>query len=169
MLTAVGRPILDFGGEVGLLRLAVDWAASRARQGHGPFVGVVVRDGAVVGVGGSAMVEELDPTAHGEVVALRDAARRAGGLDLDGSVVYSNVEPCALCMIAAAITGAAEMVFATGKELVPDALDPDMERTSRLIEAVRAVLPIGVRRVDTGLTPAELSAPFRLFLETGAT
>ena len=83
--------------------------------------------------------------------------------------MYSNVEPCALCILAAAFAGAIEMVFAAPKEMVPHALDADMERTARLIEAVRGVLPIGIRRVDVGLTADELSAPFTLFLEARTT
>jgi tRNA(Arg) A34 adenosine deaminase TadA len=168
MSWVVGHSVASLGGERGVLRLTVEWACVRARNGRAPFVGVVARGGVVIGAGANAAALELDPTAHSEVVAIRDTARRSGSLDLSGCVVYSNAEPCALCLLVAASTRADEMAFAAGRQLVPWEIDPHLDRTSRLIDAVGAVLLIRARRVDTGLTTAELSAPFRLFLDPTA-
>ncbi len=161
----VGRSVDTLGGERGVLRSTVEWASTQGRNGRGPFVGVVARESVVIGVGVNAVVEQWDPTAHGEVSAVRDATRRSGSLDLQGGVVYSNAEPCALCMLAAAAAGVDEMVYAAGRELVPREMDPDMDRTSRLIDAVSGALGMRTRRVDLGLTPDELSAPFTVFLD----
>ena len=162
---AVGCPVDALGGERGVLRSTVEWASALARDGRGPFVGVVARESVVIGVGVNTVVEQWDPTAHGEISAVRDATRRAGSLDLRGGVVYSNAEPCALCMLAAASAGVDEMAFAAGRELVPREMDPDMDRTSRLIDAVSGALAMRTRRVDIGLTRDELSAPFAAFLD----
>jgi tRNA(Arg) A34 adenosine deaminase TadA len=159
----LGQPVDSLDGEQGVLRHVVRWAADRAGAGQAPFVAVVARDGVLIGAGTNAVMEELDPTAHAEVVAVRDAIRRSGSLDLTGSVVYSNAEPCALCMLAAAFTNVAEMVFAAGRQLVPAELDSDKERTSKLIDAVAGAVP--VRHADTGLSPDELRAPFTAFVE----
>jgi guanine deaminase len=165
VLDMLGRSVDTLGGEPGVLRQAVRWASDRVGAGQAPFVAVVARGGVLIGAGTNAVVDQLDPTAHAEVVAVRDAIRRLGSLDLSGSVVYSNAEPCALCMLAAAFTNVAEMVFAAGRQLVPAELDPNMERTSRLIDAVNASGAVPVRAGETGLLADELRAPFIAFVE----
>lgn len=161
----LGRSVDTPDGERDVLRRAVQWATERARAGQAPFVAVVARDGVVIGAGTNAVVEELDPTAHAEVVAVRDAMRRSGSVDLSGSVVYSSAEPCALCMLAAAFSNVGEMVFAAGRRLVPAELDPDMERTSALIDAIAETRAVRTRHGDAGLTTDELRAPFTAFIE----
>ena len=71
-------------------------AGMLAREG-GPFGAVVVRDGAVIGEGWNRVTSTADPTAHAEVVAIRDACRRAGTFELPGAVVYASCEPCPMC------------------------------------------------------------------------
>jgi tRNA(Arg) A34 adenosine deaminase TadA len=63
---------------------------------------VVVRDGKVVGEGVSAVVTDRDPTAHAEMQAIRDAARRLGTNDLSGCVLYGTSRACPMCEAAAA-------------------------------------------------------------------
>src|SRR5262245_41649098 len=71
-----------------------------ARQG-GPFGAVVVRDGTIVGAGWNRVVAATDPTAHGEIVAIRAACRRLGSFHLAGAVLYTTGEPCPMCLTAA--------------------------------------------------------------------
>ena len=72
--------------------------AARARTaGEVPIGAVVVADGAVVGRAHNAPVALSDPTAHAEVLALRDAARKAGNYRLPGATLYVTLEPCAMC------------------------------------------------------------------------
>jgi tRNA(Arg) A34 adenosine deaminase TadA len=97
------------------------------------------------------------------VDAIRDAGRRAGLEGLAGSVVYSSCEPCAICRTVAAAAGVREIVYAAGRELVPTGMDPNPERTGRLMDAVTELLPGIARQVDTGLGDDELSEPFRVF------
>jgi tRNA(Arg) A34 adenosine deaminase TadA len=63
----------------------------------GPFGAVVVRKGVVVGRGRNRVLADRDPTAHAEVVALREAARALGTHDLRGCEVFASCEPCPMC------------------------------------------------------------------------
>jgi tRNA(Arg) A34 adenosine deaminase TadA len=146
----------------------VELARRHGATGQLPFAAAVVRDGVVIGVGVNTALSDPDPSAHGEVVAIRDAARRTASADLASAVVYSSCEPCAICRTVAAAAGVSEIVFAAGKELVPVAIDSDPEATGRLIDAVTVLLPGIARRGETGLSPAELSAPFQSYLEAVA-
>ncbi|MEK6710840.1 MAG: tRNA adenosine(34) deaminase TadA [Nitrospinota bacterium] len=75
------------------LRLAEEAGAA----GDVPVGAVVVRDGEVIGRGSNRREADGDPTAHAEVIALREAAARAGAWRLDGAVMYVTLEPCAMC------------------------------------------------------------------------
>jgi tRNA(Arg) A34 adenosine deaminase TadA len=67
------------------------------REGDQPYGAVVVRDGVIVGEGRNFVVRDTDPTAHSELLAVRDAARRLGTRDLSDCDVYSTATPCAMC------------------------------------------------------------------------
>jgi len=71
-----------------------------ARDG-GPFGALIVRRGIIVGEGWNRVVAARDPTAHGEVVAIRAACRRLATFRLPGAVLYSTGEPCPMCLAAA--------------------------------------------------------------------
>jgi tRNA(Arg) A34 adenosine deaminase TadA len=71
-----------------------DQAVREGDQGYGA---VVVRDGVIVGEGRNYVVLHTDPTAHSELLAVRDAARRLGTRDLSQCDVYSTATPCAMC------------------------------------------------------------------------
>lgn len=78
---------------------AVELAREGMRRGHGgPFGAVVVRGGEIVGEGWNQVVSTNDPTAHGEIVAIRDACRRIGSFSLDGCEVYTTGQPCPMCL-----------------------------------------------------------------------
>jgi guanine deaminase len=84
------------------LSLAIDEALAGVRAGHGgPFGALVVRDGRVLGRGHNRVTSELDPTAHGEVTAIRAACRGVGDFALRGALLYTSCEPCPLCLAAA--------------------------------------------------------------------
>ena len=67
------------------------------REGDQAYGAVVVRDGVIVGEGRNYVVLHSDPTAHSELLAVRDAARRLGTRDLSNCDVYSTAIPCAMC------------------------------------------------------------------------
>ncbi len=64
----------------------------------GPFGCVIARDGLIVGEGVNRVTSTNDPTAHAEVVAIRDACRNLSTFQLEGCVVYTSCEPCPMCL-----------------------------------------------------------------------
>ena len=64
----------------------------------GPFGAVVVKDGQIVGRGNNRVLATNDPTAHAEVVAIRDACNNLGTFQLDGCEIYCSCEPCPMCL-----------------------------------------------------------------------
>jgi len=64
----------------------------------GPFGAVVVRDGEIIGEGWNQVTSTNDPTAHAEVMAIREACRALGSFQLDGCVLYTSCEPCPMCL-----------------------------------------------------------------------
>ncbi|WP_018620360.1 nucleoside deaminase [Spirosoma luteum] len=64
----------------------------------GPFGSLVVRDGKIVGRGYNQVTSTNDPTAHAEVVAIRDACRNLGTFQLEGCTLYASCEPCPMCL-----------------------------------------------------------------------
>ncbi len=81
------------------MKRAVALSDKGMRLGHGgPFGAVVVRDGAVVGEGWNQVLYTKDPTAHAEIVAIRNACRKLATYDLTGCEIYSSCEPCPMCL-----------------------------------------------------------------------
>lgn len=77
---------------------AIALSKQSMRSGGGPFGAVVAKDNAIIGEGANAVVTTLDPTAHAEVVAIRNACRNLGAFDLSGCVIYTSCEPCPMCL-----------------------------------------------------------------------
>ncbi len=74
-------------------------AGLHAKNGR-PFAAVIVKEGTIVGEGRSQQTTLHDPTARGEIVAIRDACKRLGTTDLNGCEIYTTWEPCLLCVSA---------------------------------------------------------------------
>ena len=79
------------------IALAIDGV--NAGQG-GPFGAVVVKEGQIVGRGCNCVTSTNDPTAHAEIVAIRDACRTLGTFHLDGCEIYASCQPCPMCLAA---------------------------------------------------------------------
>jgi tRNA(Arg) A34 adenosine deaminase TadA len=81
------------------LRRAVTIAREGMLAGNGgPFGCVIVKDGQIVGEGSNLVTSTNDPTAHAEVVAIREACRHLETFQLEGCIVYCSCEPCPMCM-----------------------------------------------------------------------
>lgn len=90
---------------------ALDLAREAASRGEVPVGAVVVCDGAIVGRGGNAPIGDHDPTAHAEIAALRDAARRLRNYRLPGCELFVTLEPCTMCAGAIFHARIARVVF----------------------------------------------------------
>ena len=95
----------------GFMREALALAAAAAQAGEVPVGAVVVNDGTVVGCGYNQPISGHDPTAHAEIVAMRDAARHLGNYRLTGCELYVTLEPCAMCVGAMIHARLARVVF----------------------------------------------------------
>ncbi|MDE5605894.1 MAG: nucleoside deaminase, partial [Bacteroidales bacterium] len=82
------------------MQRAIELAEQNIRQGGGPFAAVIVKDGRIVAETGNTVTKSLDPTAHAEVNAIREACRRLQTFELSGCEIYSSCEPCPMCMAA---------------------------------------------------------------------
>lgn len=81
------------------LRQAIDLAIENVRRGEGgPFAALVVNDGAVIAAGTNRVTASNDPTAHAEVVAIREACRTLASFQLAGCDIYTSCEPCPMCL-----------------------------------------------------------------------
>lgn len=82
-----------------LLREALHLArAGMDRNEGGPFGCVIVKDGRIIGRGNNRVTSTNDPTAHAEVVAIRDACHAIGSFQLEGCTLYTSCEPCPMCL-----------------------------------------------------------------------
>ena len=96
---------------------ALTAAGEAARRGEVPVGACVVGSGGeLLALAGNRTREDCDPTAHAEVLALREAARRAGNYRLTGAVVYTTVEPCAMCAGALVQARVARLVYGARDE-----------------------------------------------------
>ena len=95
------------------MALALELAGQAAQAGEVPVGAIVVVDGVVIGSGANAPITSLDPTAHAEVAAIRDAAKNIGNYRLSGATLYVTVEPCSMCAGAIVHSRIARVVYGT--------------------------------------------------------
>lgn len=99
-------------------------AIKRARHGvknkeGGPFGAIVVnQNGKIIGIGNNQVLKNNDPTAHAEVVAIRDACKTINSYDLTGCKIYSTSEPCPMCLSAIIWSNIKEVYFVTDRKEV---------------------------------------------------
>ena len=93
------------------MRCALDQARLAADQGEVPVGAVVVLGEEIIGTGFNRTIADHDPTAHAEVVALRQAAARLAIYRLTGATLYVTVEPCAMCAGAAVLARIGRLVY----------------------------------------------------------
>jgi tRNA(adenine34) deaminase len=93
------------------MHLAMAEAQAAALRGEVPIGAVVALDDRILAAAGNRTLTNADPTAHAEIVALREAARKAGNHRLIGASVYVTVEPCAMCAGALVQARVARLVY----------------------------------------------------------
>jgi len=81
-----------------LIAQVIELAVDNVRRDGGPFAALVVKDGVVIATGTNQVTRTNDPTAHAEMVAIREACRVLGEFQLDGCDFYASCEPCPMCL-----------------------------------------------------------------------
>ena len=79
---------------------AIELSIKSAKSKGGPFGSVVVKNNKIIAEGSNKVTMNNDPTAHGEIVAIRDACQKLNTFDLSGCDLYSSCEPCPMCLSA---------------------------------------------------------------------
>ena len=128
------------------MREAFELARLGEAEGEVPVGAVVILGGEIAGRGWNAPVTRHDPTAHAEIMALREAARRAGNYRLEGATLYSTLEPCVMCagaLVAARVDrlvfGARDLRFGGVRSKFRLA---DSDKLNHAVEIVEGVLAV---------------------------
>jgi guanine deaminase len=106
---------VDAGADELWLARTIELATENVGNGGGPFGALIVSDGELVAEGQNRVTATLDPTAHAEVVAIREACRATGSFSLAGMTLYTSCEPCPLCLSAALWARVDRVVFAADR------------------------------------------------------
>lgn len=94
------------------------------KNAGGPFGAVIVRDNQILGKGHNRVIDTNDPTAHAEVVAIRDACMNIAHFNLSGAIMYSSCEPCPMCLAAIYWARIEKIIYANTTK---DAADVDFD------------------------------------------
>lgn len=99
------------------MRRAIELANENVKSGRGgPFGAVVVKDGQIVAEGANRVTASNDPTAHAEMIAIREACRKLGNFEISGCEIYTTCEPCPMCLGAIYWARPASVYFACDAE-----------------------------------------------------
>jgi len=82
------------------MKRAIELSIKSVNNGGGPFGSVIVKDEKIVSEGVNRVTSTNDPTAHGEIVAIRQACKKTNNFSLNGCELYSTCEPCPMCLSA---------------------------------------------------------------------
>lgn len=136
-----------FGSDERFMRLALREAERAAEHGDVPIGAALVREGEVIANAGNERELREDPTAHAEVLALREGARRLGGWRLADSVLYVTLEPCVMC--------AGAIVLARVPRVVYGADDPKAGAAGSVLDVLGEPRLNHRPRVEAGLLAGE--------------
>jgi len=117
------------GSDLARMREALALARAAGEAGEVPVGAVLVRDGEIIARAANAPIGLDDPTAHAEILALREGARHVGNYRLPGTTIYVTLEPCAMC--------AGALVHARVERLVYAAADPKAGACGSVMDIVR--------------------------------
>lgn len=109
--------IYDYTAEdARFMEMAIRLSEENVDMGGGPFGAVIVRGGQIVATGTNRVVPNNDPTAHAEVMAIRNACQTLGTFQLDGCTIYTSCEPCPMCLSALYWAGVRRICYGNTKE-----------------------------------------------------
>lgn len=98
------------------LRKTIEIATDSVAQGGGPFGAIIVKDNHIIGTGNNRVTLSNDPTAHAEIIAIREACKTLSDFTLQGCTLYTSCEPCPMCMSAIYWSRLERVVFAASEE-----------------------------------------------------
>lgn len=127
------------------MRLALQLAQAAAQAGEVPVGAIIVKDGVVIGRGGNMPIGNHDPTAHAEIVAMREAAKHLGNYRLVDCTLYVTLEPCAMCCgaiqharIARLVYGASDPKTGACGSVINIMAEPKLNHHTEVINGVLA-------------------------------
>lgn len=98
------------------MREAIKLANDNIKNGGGPFAAIIVKDGKIVGRGANQVTNHIDPTAHAEILAIRDASKNLNTIDLADCTLYTTCEPCPMCFGAIYWSHISKVFYGNSKE-----------------------------------------------------
>ncbi len=141
--------------DAGWMRLALEEAARAPEHGDVPVGAIAVLNGALIGRGHNRREIDHDPTAHAEMIAIRQAAQAIGLWRLDDVTLYCTLEPCAMCAGAMVLARLPKLVYATA--------DPKAGAGGSVLDVTRHPLLNHRVQVEHGLMADEAAAQIRAF------
>ncbi len=147
--------------DLAFLQQAVELARVNGAEGQLPFGAVIANGEDVVATGVNTALADNDPTAHGEVVAVRAACRELGTITLAGTALYTSCEPCPICHTVAIAAEVDRIVYAAPKEWVPDLGTPFAPVLIDIQSAARQLDPGRIEQIEL----PEAREPFAAYLQ----
>jgi len=143
------------------MQAAIDLAAENIKSGKGgPFGAVIVKDNKIIAKGANQVTSTNDPTAHAEVVAIRNACKELGTFQLDDCEIYTSCEPCPMCLGAIYWARPKKIYFAGSRE---DAAHANFDDSFIYNEIP---LPVDKRKIPTEqMMQSEVVAIFKKWLD----
>ena len=137
------------------MQLALEQARLAEHSGEVPVGALVIRDGEILGRGFNRNLLDNDPTAHAEIVALREAARKIGNHRLPGCTLFCTIEPCAMC--------AGAMIHARLSRLVYGAMDSKAGAARSVLDVINHPQLNHKMQVTAGVLEEECSRLLKTF------
>ncbi|MBW1602379.1 nucleoside deaminase [Streptomyces sp. JJ66] len=127
---------------------AIGLATTSVKNGGGPFGALIAKGGEIVAIGNNKVTSNLDPTAHGEVSAIRAACEKLGTFSLEGCVLVTSCEPCPMCLSSALWARVDRIVFAADRDDAAVAGFDDRVFYDLFEKKPSDLWPMSVERVD---------------------
>lgn len=141
-----------------LVDYVVEMSINHVHEGGIPFTALIAdRHGTILGSGVNQVKENHDPTAHAEIMAIRNACQKTQRTHLRGTTLIASGEPCAMCYLSAIWSGIDQVIYAVDRDAAADA-GFDYRWTYRLLTNIHEDWPFDVQGIDSeeGLLPFEL-------------
>ncbi len=140
------------------LRQAVELACRNvSERSGGPYGAIIVKDGRIIAGSGNRVTQTLDPTAHAEIVAIREACRVVNDFQLSDCVLYSNCEPCPMCLGAVYWARLAAVYYASDRfDAAAAGFDDDFIYRELEIQPQQRAIPMRQLALESASAPFEL-------------